>query len=610
MEEQSFIRKIELLAPARDRKTAQAAICNGADAVYIGAPSFGARQAAGNSLEDIAALIHYAHRFYCRVFITMNTLLYDEELAAAERLCKQLYKAGADALIIQDPGLLQLDLPPVALHASTQMHNYDPERIKFLDRLGFQRIVLAREMSLAQIREIRKDVKAELEVFIHGALCVSFSGQCYLSHYMCGRSANRGECAQPCRMKWSVKDATGKFLVRDKHILSLKDLNLSAHIPELIEAGVDSFKIEGRLKDENYVANVVNHYHSLLNRHLGTVAGIKRVGSGNIVAGFTPDPERSFNRGYTDYFFAGRQKGMVNPDTPKSIGKKVGTVRQAKGNRLTAELFEPVHNGDGLCYSDRDGLKGIKVNRAEGSCLICNETLAIKPGTEIYRNYDHHFVALLEKNKSFRKIGIHLEAEALCDGRLQLNVKDEDGIQARYESGEVFEEARNPEQKATICRQLSRCGDTDFVCERVGYTGNKILFIPAAALNGMRRELLQQLEKERAKFYPKLPAGRIDSCLFYRKAVDWHWNVVNAKAEEFYRNHGVESIETGFEKNSVLKNKDLMRTRYCLLYELGRCRKRNKNTDIEFPLFLTNGAFGFRLEFDCSSCCMKILAEE
>ena len=261
------MQKVELLSPARDLVVGKAAIDNGADAVYIGAPAFGARKAAANSLEDIGTLVGYAHRFYCRVFVTLNTILYDSELAEAEKMIRQLYAIGVDALIIQDPGILNMDLPPICLHASTQMHNYELERIKFLDQLGFQRIVLARELSLEQIREIRKEVKAELEVFIHGALCVSLSGQCYLSQYMFGRSANRGECAQPCRMKWTVEDNSGKKLIKDKYVLSLKDLNLSSYIDDLIEAGVDSFKIEGRLKDENYVANVTNYYSSLIGKH-------------------------------------------------------------------------------------------------------------------------------------------------------------------------------------------------------------------------------------------------------------------------------------------------------------------------------------------------------
>ena len=315
-----------MLSPAKDLAIGMAAIQNGADAVYIGAPAFGARKAAANSIADIAELVRYAHRFYCRAFVALNTILYDHELAEAEKMIRQLYGIGVDALIVQDPGILRLDLPPVCLHASTQMHNYDLDRIKFLDQVGFQRIVLARELSLEQIREIRKEVKAELEVFVHGALCVSLSGQCYLSQHMFGRSANRGECAQPCRMKWSVSDQSGKVILDNKYILSLKDLNSSSFIKDLIDAGIDSFKIEGRLKDENYVANVTHYYSSLIDKF----PEVKRIGSGKSIASFKAAPERSFNRGYSTYFLKGRPSGLVNPDSPKSMGMYIGRVLQTK----------------------------------------------------------------------------------------------------------------------------------------------------------------------------------------------------------------------------------------------------------------------------------------
>ena len=398
------MRRVELLSPAKNVDVAIAAINNGADAVYIGGPAFGARKAVGNSLEDIEKAVRYAHRFYCRVFVTLNTILYDEELPEVERLIHDLYRIGVDAIIVQDPAVLKLDLPPIALHASTQMHNYDLERIKFLDRLGFQRIVLARELSLEQLREIRREVKAELEYFVHGALCVSLSGQCYMSYYLTNRSANRGECAQPCRMKWTVEDNSGKKLIRDKYVLSLKDLNLSSYIDDLIEAGVDSFKIEGRLKDENYVANVTNYYSSLIGNH----PGIVRSGSGHILSAFEADPERSFSRGSSDYFIRGRHRGLVNMDTPKSMGKKIGIVKEIKGNTIILDAIGELANGDGLCYLEQGGLKGIKVNEAVGNRIVCNETVKLRPGTELFRNYDHRFNIRLDKVKSVRKIRIKI----------------------------------------------------------------------------------------------------------------------------------------------------------------------------------------------------------
>lgn len=599
------MRQIELLSPAKDLKIGIVAVNNGADAVYIGAPAFGARKAAGNSLEDIRCLVEYAHRFYCRVFVTLNTILYDHELPEVERLIRQLYEIGVDALIIQDLGILKLDLPPISLHASTQMHNYDLERIKFLDNLGFQRIVLARELSLEQIREIRREVKAELEMFVHGALCVSLSGQCYLSQYMFGRSANRGECAQPCRMKWSVKDSADKMLLKDKYALSLKDLNLSAHIADLVEAGIDSFKIEGRLKDENYVSNVTSHYSSLINQY----KKIQRIGSGRVITSFEADPERSFNRGYSEYFVDRRKQGLVNMDTPKSTGKQVGVVKQSKGNRLQMELSETIHNGDGLCYIDQGELKGIKVNGTEGDWIVCNEMVIIPSGTLIFRNYDHRFVMQLEKAKSVRKIRISIEATTR-EGHLILKTVDENGVTAIYESEEVFEIATNPDQAGRLQQQLAKCGDTDFECESVRYLSNEILFVPAAAANGTRRNLLNQLIKNREDQRVTVKMGEINPQAIAMPELDWHYNIVNQQAAEFYREHGAQKIESGFETNNISKERDLMHTRYCLLYELGRCRKQYKNEDLQFPLFLCNDKHRFLLEFDCRECFMKVLSDK
>lgn len=598
------MRRVELLSPAKNTEIGIAAINNGADAVYIGAPAFGARKAAANSIEDIAALVDYAHRFYCRVFVTLNTILYDQELPEAEQMIRKLYEIGVDALIIQDLGILRMNLPPICLHASTQMHNYDPERIKFLDQLGFQRIVLARELSVEQIRTIRKEVKAELEVFVHGALCVSLSGQCYLSQYMFGRSANRGECAQPCRMKWSVKDSEGQSLISDKYILSLKDLNLSAYIGSLIEAGVDSFKIEGRLKDENYVSNVTKHYSSLIDQY----PDIQRVGSGQVISTFESEPERSFNRGYSAYFIEGRKSGLVNMDTPKSMGKFIGRLVQYKGKKLFLETTEELHNGDGLCYLEGGELKGIRVNQAEGKWIECNEEVRIVPGTELYRNYDHRFVMQLEKEKSLRKIHIDIRV-SVKDGHFKLEVQDENGICARYVSEESFDLATNPQQRERFIQQLMKCGDTEFVCDRVDYDSEDILFVPAAAANASRRDLLERLVKARAEQREKLQPGNEKPGVRYALEADWHLNIVNRNAEEFYRQHGVETTETGFEKNPNSKGKDLMHTRYCLLYELGRCRKCHANKDLKFPLFLYNDKHTFRLGFDCQNCFMKVIAE-
>lgn len=598
-----MIRKVELLSPAKDIAVGKAAIDNGADAIYIGAPAFGARKVAANSIRDIAELVDYAHRFYCRVFVTLNTILYDHELSEAEKMVRQLCAVGIDALIIQDMGILKMDLPPVCLHASTQMHNYEPERIKFLDRLGFQRIVLARELSIEQIRTIRREVKAELEVFIHGALCVSLSGQCYLSQYMFGRSANRGECAQPCRMKWSVKDSSGRVWLKDKYVLSLKDLNLSSHIGQLIEAGVDSFKIEGRLKDMGYVANVTNHYSSLIN----CLPDVSRVGSGHVSATFEPDPERSFNRGSSDYFSTGRKRGLVHMDTPKSMGKPIGQVKEAKGCHLFIDAAEQIFNGDGLCFLENGELKGIRVNKADGNHIECNEIPQVRPGTMIYRNYDHRFVAQLEKGRSVRKINIVISA-TMTGGHLYLKVTDEDGISASYVSDEKYEIARQETQRERLIQQLRKCGDTEFECEQVEVVGDEVLFIPGAAANACRRTLLEKLREARQIARPVLPTGMNSrEEAIAPTYLDWHYNVANKQAEEFYQLHGALQVESAFEKKKEINGIEVMRTRYCLLYEMGRCRKECRNTDMKFPLFLCNDKHRFRLDFDCESCFMKVI---
>ncbi len=595
------MKRVELLSPAKDLAIGMAAIQNGADAVYIGAPAFGARKAAANSIADIAELVRYAHRFYCRVFVALNTILYDHELAEAEKMIRQLYGIGVDALIVQDPGILRLDLPPVCLHASTQMHNYDLDRIKFLDQVGFQRIVLARELSLEQIREIRKEVKAELEVFVHGALCVSLSGQCYLSQHMFGRSANRGECAQPCRMKWSVSDQSGKVILDNKYILSLKDLNASSFIKDLIDAGVDSFKIEGRLKDENYVANVTHYYSSLIDKF----PEVKRIGSGKSVVSFKAAPERSFNRGYSTYFLEGRPSGLVNPDSPKSMGMYIGRVLQTKGNRICVEGEETINNGDGLCYLDGGELKGIRVNHADGKWLVCNEVVKIKAGTELYRNYDRCFILQVEKMKSVRKIAIRMEVNVV--GRhLEIGCTDEDGNRVVVRSEEAFDDANQVGQCERLVQQLKKCGESNYVCEGVEYVGEKVLFVPAVAANALRRRILEELERLREEKRERLLPGKEDKRAVYPVPADWRLNVVNRNARAFYAEHGVGEVEAGFEKSRISKGRDLMHSRYCILHELGRCRKFHRNADIQFPLFLFNAKHRFLLEFDCKECFMKI----
>lgn len=599
------------MSPARDLSVGRKAISNGADAVYIGPPAFGARKLAANSIEDIGELSEYAHRFGCKVYATMNTVLYDDELAEAERMIRELYQVGVDALIVQDMSILRMDIPPISLHASTQMHNYDLDRILFLDQLGFDRIVLARELSLDQLREIRRQVKAELEVFIHGALCVSMSGQCYMSHYLSGRSANRGNCMQACRQMWSVRDSEGTDVVRDKYVLSLKDLNMSAHIAELVTMGIDSLKIEGRLKDEGYVGNVTNYYHTLLQTACAE-CGVKRVGSGEVQSYFEPDPERSFNRGSSDYFAEGRHPGLANMDTPKSIGKYVGKAMDVKGNRMRVAGGEALHNGDGLCYSDGRMWRGIRLNKVEGEKVECLGNLNIPQGTPIYRNLDIQFIRTMERNPSSRKIGVRMKAVAM-DGELTLRVTDEDGVEVSEKFDGRFDLAKDEGQRERFLQQLAKCGDTDFVCHGAEYEG-EVLFMPMGVVNACRRRLLEELAVVRGQRW-KRPMPRRVSDEFqdagkpvWREYVDWKGNVTNAQAKLFYENHGAKEVERGLETSHPRVGMELMRTRYCLLHELGLCRKQGKAGNLHFPLYLMGSGQTFRLDFDCKACFMSVVA--
>lgn len=628
------MREVELLAPAKSLEVGLAAIRNGADAVYIGAPQFGARRAASNSLEDIQSLVNEAHKFYCRVFVTMNTLLYDNELSEAEALIWKLYEIGVDALIVQDLGILKMKLPPIALHASTQTHNYDIERIKFLDRVGFSRIVLARELGIEEIRRIRKEIKAEIEVFVHGALCVSFSGQCYMSEHIFGRSANRGECAQLCRQRWSLIDANSKTLIKEKHLLSLRDMKRVEYLRELADAGVTSFKIEGRLKDIDYVSNVTAYYSDELNRCLGTE--YRRSGSGVVKRGFEPDLDKTFNRGYTNYFANGRGQEMTNIDTPKSMGKFIGTVERCKRNEVFIKGVESVNNGDGLCYIEHGELVGVRVNRAEGNHLFIAvqggsgggsgvASLNIKPGTKLFRNYDHNFSTLLEKSSSVRKIGARMLVSEV-DGRLKIGAVDESCVSVEYISEKVFDVAQNPSQRDRLVQQLSKFGDTDFWCMGVEYLGDRVLFVPSADANLCRREALELLMARRLELRPIMEQGALNLTPGYiAERADWQWNVVNELSREFYSGNGCSEIEPGFEVSKQRKGKAVMTTKFCLLYENGRCLKGKgsgkragrvdgsgglvNSEEWKLPLRLDSGKEQFLLRFDCKKCQMIIESE-
>jgi putative protease len=574
-----------LLAPARDLECGKTAIDCGADAVYIGAPRFGARSAAGNTIEDIAALVRYAHLYWARVYVTLNTLLYDGEIPEAERLAWQLHETGVDGLIIQDAGLLECRLPPVALISSTQMHNHSPERVAFLEAVGFRRAILARELSLHQIRAIRSAAPGiELEAFIHGALCVCYSGQCYLSYALGGRSGNRGECAQPCRKPYTLLDGNGDVLIPDRHLLSIRDLNLTSELGDLLEAGVTSFKIEGRLKDRTYVANVVSHYRSELD-----ALGVRRSSSGTSRPGFTPDPSKTFNRGFTTYFVDGRTEPIGSHATPKMIGEPAGTMT-ARGLESSVQL----HAADGLCWFDPDGwLRGAPATELGG----------IAPGTAIYRNHDHAFLETIRKAEPVRSVAVTFALK-----KDELEVRDEDGNTAvcTVPDGEPARDSARAAE--TIRRQFEKTGGTEFSCAAVEIETDTLPFLPVSALNALRRNLLDRLRAVREANRPR-PQGAliVNDVPYPERELSYLGNVLNRRAEAFYKRHGVTRIEPAAESGLDMSGRKVMTTRYCIKYELGWCPKEGARQRPAEPLMLVD-AEGRRLElrFDCRRCVMEV----
>ena len=598
---------LELLSPARDLECGIAAINHGADAVYIGAPKFSARAAAGNPLKDIAELIRYAHRYWARVYITLNTILYDSELEDARSMISELYDAGADALIIQDMGLLELDLPSIPLFASTQTHNYHVDRIQFLERVGFQRIILARELSLKQVAEIGKATQLELEFFVHGALCVSFSGQCYFSQAVMGRSANRGECAQMCRLPFTLTDGRGNVLAKNQHVLSLRDLNLSDYLSDLVDAGVTSFKIEGRLKEASYVKNITAFYRAKLDALMEGREGFGAPSAGKTTFFFIPDPEKTFHRGTTDYFIRGRRREIVSMLTPKSVGKCLGAVQSVGEGFFILETDEQLKNGDGICFfNEDDELTGTNINGVEGHRVFPNSMEKIAVGALIYRNYDHEFVQLLKSNTAKRKIDVDITFQENENG-FELRMLDEDENTATVRLVHAKDIARRPDvARETITAQLSKLGDTDFQARTVTIALKEMYFLPMGALNQLRRDCVTLLVAERAAHYPRRTKTLERNDVPYPEtSLDYSANVVNEKARDFYARHGVKQIEKGFELQTDANGKVLMTTRHCLKFQFDLCRGDKGSAE---ELYLSDGSNRYRLEFDCDECVMKIMA--
>ncbi|PXV64440.1 putative protease [Dysgonomonas alginatilytica] len=600
-------RKIELLAPAKNLECGIEAINHGADAVYIGAPKFSARAAAGNTLEDIQALALYAHQFNARVYVALNTIVKDEELEETEKLIWDLYHAKVDALIIQDMGITMLNLPPVPLHASTQNDNRTADKAKFLEQAGFSQIVLARELTMDEIRVIFSQISTPLEAFVHGALCVCYSGQCYLSEAISKRSANRGACAQFCRLPYTLLDNEGKSVVQKKHLLSMKDLNLSEHLEEMMDAGVSSLKIEGRLKDLSYVKNVVTYYRQKLDKILARRPEYVRASSGSSTYTFVPNLEKSFNRGYTEYFFNGRTPDMWSIDSPKSIGEPIGKIKEVFDRFFTLSGTKLLSNGDGLCFlTENKELQGIRVNRIEGEKVFPAENhLSLRKGTFVYRNYDHEFEKILGKKSAERKIDVSISLHETSKG-FHLYIEDEDGTSASLEV-ELAKETAQKDPTENIKNNLSKTGNTIFRVTAVELNLSGNWFIPASLITDWRRKLIDNLLEIRlANHIIEEVSHKLTTHAFPTKNITYLGNVMNKKSELFYTQHQSVVQEPAFERKQQ-KAVPLMFTRHCIKQSMGWCPKETSTRPpYKEPFFLLYNATKLRLEFDCKNCEMKV----
>lgn len=606
--------QLELLAPAKNADIAIQAILCGADAVYMGASSHGARRAAANSVDDMRRVVEFAHQYEAKVYATVNTIIYDSELRSVEKLIADLYRIGVDALIVQDMGILRMDIPPIELHASTQCDIRDVAKAQFLSQVGFSRLVLARELSLSEISEIHAAVPTPLEAFIHGALCVSYSGDCRASFMATGRSANRGECAQLCRLPYDLVDSRGNLLKAGAHLLSLRDLNRSNSLLEMSDAGVTSFKIEGRLKDEAYVKNTVAAYSRLLDRLVADSDGkYVRQSVGRSRPGFTPSLDKTFNRGYTTYFLSGKApaKGLASLGSPKATGTKIGKVTSCTPKVITATLDVPLANGDGLGYFNRAGIfTGFRLNRVDRSKLFPATPQNIPPGTVLYRNRDKEFDDTIASARSERTIAVDMVLRLLPDSRLSLELIDPKGNSVTVTAGlEKIDSAVTP-QETPRRRILDKLGGT------VYHSGNIVdlvgeYFIPASVLAQLRRDAVAQLDAARRityKFGYRLPENK-DAVVPGAPVLSLHDNVANRLAREFYLSHGVTDITPAVEVVRPQGEVPVMTTRYCLRKELGRCLLTRAGKEWDPDLHIVSGSTRMRVEFDCENCRMNLYYE-
>ncbi|ENA1815273.1 U32 family peptidase [Flavobacterium psychrophilum] len=605
-------KKIEILAPAKNLVQGIAAINAGADAVYIGAPLFGARTNATNSIEDIAEMVTYAHLFKAQVFVVINTILYENELEPCRQLIHQLYTIGVDALIVQDMSIMEMDIPPIVIHASTQANNRDPKHVKFLKDAGMQRVVLARELNLDQIREISQATNVELEFFVSGALCVSFSGNCYMSIAGGERSANRGSCAQNCRLPYNLTDGTGKTLIENSHLLSIKDLDLSDQLPNLIEAGVTSFKIEGRLKDMVYVKNNTSYLRKKLDAFLENNDTFQKASSGRTFYNFEAEMDRSFNRGYTDYFVNKRKEKIGNWESPKSQGQVIGKLIEIKANGYVIENYEKLNNGDGLYFINEQGeADGTQVNIIINNIVVPNTLKPLAIGTMIYRNSDAEFNKMVEKENSVvRKIGVTLQFTETLEG-FQLLAIDEDGHQSIATLTIEKEVAKNETSTVpNIKTNLAKTGNTPFIIDDIQVNFSNNWFLPISKVNEVRREVLEQLIDIRVNEYHReeFQIAKTDHPYPVEK-LDFTYNVSNHLAKAFYKRHGVTEIEKAFELQWDPGKARVMTTKYCVKYELGKCARFQRETmgeKVVEPLTLTHGENAYKLKFNCKPCEMEI----
>lgn len=597
------MRYIELLSPAKDYAAAVAAIDHGADAVYMGAARFGARQAAGNSLDDIARVAEYAHRYGVRLHCTLNTLLFEDELRDAERMARELIAAGADALIVQDMAFREMNLP-IELHASTQVGNTTPEGGKFLAESGFARIILERSLSIDEIRRICQATTAEVECFVHGAICVGHSGRCFLSRTTSSRSGNRGECSQPCRLPYDLLDEQGNKIITGKHLLSVRDMDLSEELELLMDAGVTSFKIEGRLKDERYIRNVVSHYRRQIDNILARRKEIIRPSAGESRIEFTPDPAKSFTRGASTYMLHGKSRGVASFDTPKAIGEYIGKVKSLTKRGFKLDGTSNLAAGDGICIITPEGLRGTNINAVNGLDIEPNRMEGIAIGAKIYRNYDHRFTLMLERSRTRRTVKATATLSLAAEG-CHLTIRDEQGIEVSVERDEALAPANNPEKmEQTAQRQIEKSGDTIFTITQVTVTGSNF-FAPASLLSDMRREALEKLTAARIaaprhhKILTDSGEARYPSALVTR-----YENVTNSLAEKFYRKHGVEHIEPALELQPT-QGERVMISSYCLRREIGECLKQQPS--LKGDLYIEHGTARYRLQFDCKRCLMSLI---